>query len=85
MKKKIFASLLVIVILSTIAGIFNTSYSSVRRNAAINTVNGGEAEFIAYEQIQSKQSKTKLLVNIACIFVGVSTIGWIFKDSKSKK
>ena len=82
MKKKIFLSLTIVILAFTISGILDTSYSAVRRNAALETVNGGEAEFVVSEQLNSKRSNVGFLVNVGLFFVTVSTIGWIFKKPK---
>lgn len=85
MKKKLFISLVIVSTLCAAIGIFNTSYSSVRRNMAIESVNGGESEFILYENTKNRENKIKLLVNVGCAFIGISTISWMFRNKETKK
>lgn len=84
MKKKLFITLVIVSTLCAAIGIFNTSYTSVRRNMAIESVNGGEAEFIKYEQIKKREDGIKLLVSVGCAFIGISTVSWMFRTKKSK-
>ena len=52
--KKIIAILTLIFSL-TFAGLFDTTYSIVKRDASLNQVNGGEEEFVIAQQIKNKE------------------------------
>ena len=82
---KIIAFIAFISAILAIRSSIGTYYSSVQRTAAIESVNGGEAEFIIQQQSEKAEGKIMFFANIVVIAIFTSTAMWMFKPNKKQK